>query len=151
METSGITAAASQGAGFGAPGGQQLGKDAFMSLLVQQLKHQDPMEPTTNEDFIAQLANFSSLEEMQNLNENIVGMVYLQQSNALLQQLTDSSNLIGKEVTFLDPQTQTESKGVVGKVKIVDGQALLDVDGQDIPLVFVTEVSSGTTSGDGQV
>ena len=131
--------------------GENLGKDAFMSLLVQQLKHQDPMEPTTNEDFIAQLANFSSLEEMQNLNENIVGMVYLQQSNALLQQLTDSSNLIGKEVTFLDPQTQAESKGVVGKVKIVDGQALLDVDGQDIPLVYVTEVSSGTTSGDGQV
>jgi flagellar basal-body rod modification protein FlgD len=151
METSGITAAASQAAGFGAPAGQAMGKDAFMSLLVQQLKNQDPMEPTTNEDFIAQLANFSSLEEMQNLNENIVGMVYLQQGNALLQQLTDSSNLIGKEITFLDPQTQAEKKGVVDKVKIVDGQALLDVDGQDVPLAYVTEVTDGTTQDDGQV
>ena len=151
METSGITAAANQAAGFGVPAGQELGKDAFMSLLVQQLKNQDPMEPTTNEDFIAQLANFSSLEEMQNLNENIVGMVYLQQGNALLQQLTDSSNLIGKEITFLDPQTQAEKKGVVDKVKIVDGQALLDVDGQDVPLAYVTEVTAGTTQDDGQV
>ena len=105
------------------------------------------------EESIAEALNEAkkAREEMQNLNENIVGMVYLQQGNALLQQLTDSSNLIGKEITFLDPQTQAEKKGVVDKVKIVDGQALLDVDGQDVPLAYVTEVTAGTTQDDGQV
>ena len=81
------------------PGSNELGKDAFMSLLVEQMKHQDPMAPTSNDQFIAQLAQFSSLEEMQVVNENLVALALLQQDNALMAQLTDSSALIGKNVT----------------------------------------------------
>ena len=48
-----------------------LGKDAFLNLLVTQLKNQDPLNPMDDRDFIAQMAQFSSLEQMQNLNTTL--------------------------------------------------------------------------------
>ena len=49
-----------------------LGKDAFLQLLVAQMKYQDPLEPTSNTEYISQLATFSELEEMQNLRVSSV-------------------------------------------------------------------------------
>ena len=48
-----------------------LGKDAFLSLLVTQMQHQDPTEPMDNSAFIAQLAQFSSLEQLQQMNQSL--------------------------------------------------------------------------------
>lgn len=118
-----------------------LGKDAFMQLLVSQMRNQDPMSPTSNEDFIAQLAQFSSLEQMEELNGNILGLAVLQQSNALMAQLTDSAALIGKEVRFIDPESGDEMLGNVTSVKIEDGLAVLNIDGEDVPLGNVTEIT----------
>ncbi len=120
---------------------QDLGKDAFMQLLVSQMRNQDPLSPTNNEDFIAQLAQFSSLEQMEELNDNILGLAVLQQSNALMAQLTDSSALIGKEVRFIDPTSGDEMTGQVTSVKIQDGLAVLNIGGDDVPLGNVTEVT----------
>lgn len=117
-----------------------LGKDAFMKLLVNQMKNQDPMAPADNSQMIAQLAQFSSLEEMQELNDNIVGLAVLQQGNALMSQLTTSSLLIGKDVKYVDPTTNAEAWGTVDSVKIADGQAVLSIDGSDIPLANVREL-----------
>jgi flagellar basal-body rod modification protein FlgD len=50
---------------------EPLGKDAFMTLLVTQLQHQDPTQPMDDSAFLAQLAQFSSLEQLQNLNEKL--------------------------------------------------------------------------------
>ena len=50
---------------------QELGRDAFLRLLTVQLQNQDPLEPVKNEDFVAQLAQFSSLEQLTLINENI--------------------------------------------------------------------------------
>jgi len=123
-----------------AVGGQAMGKDAFMKLLVNQIRNQDPMAPTDNQQFIAQLAQFSSLEQMQTMNENIVGLAVLQQNNALLEQLTSSSALIGQQVTWADATTGVERSGVVSSVKIVDGLAVLRVGAEDVPLATVVQV-----------
>lgn len=69
-----------------------LDKDAFLQLLVAQMKYQDPLEPTSNTEYISQLATFSELEEMQNLTSGMT----LQRASALVGQycfmkVTDSS------------------------------------------------------------
>ena len=141
MDLSGITASepSTIGAAAGLPS-QALDKTAFMELLVAQLKNQDPLEPASNEEFIGQLANFSSLEQLENLNDNFMTMVLLNQSNALLGQMTEGSALIGQSVNWLDPTTGEGGTGVVESVKIIDGTAFLKVGGQDVALVDVTEV-----------
>lgn len=68
-----------------------LGKEAFMNLLVTQLRNQDPLEPMENTEFVAQLAQFSSLEQLWNMNGNLQTNVILTQSlqNSLLSGLID--------------------------------------------------------------
>ncbi len=120
-----------------------LGKDAFLQLLVSQLQNQDPLEPTSNQEFVAQLAQFSTLEGIEEMNENIVGLAVLQQGNALLSQLTDSSSLIGKNVRFVPTNGIGEGEGRVDSVKIDNGYATLSINGQDIPLGNILEVDAG--------
>ena len=136
---------------FGAASGvgsSQLDKDAFMKLLVAQLKNQDPMQPTDNQAFIAQLAEFSALEEMQGVNENLVALAMLQEGNALLGQLTNSSSLIGKtiEYTAADGATAT---GTVDGVKLVDTGVLLSIGGEEVPLAQVLAVTAGEDGDSG--
>jgi flagellar basal-body rod modification protein FlgD len=73
---------------------QELGKDAFLGLLTTQLQYQDPLDPMSNEDFIAQLAQFSSLEQLMGIQE-AMGAVY-----AGIASMNNSSmaNLLGTEV-----------------------------------------------------
>jgi flagellar basal-body rod modification protein FlgD len=125
-----------------ASSGDALGKDSFMKLLIQQMKNQDPLEPAKNEEMLAQLAQFQNLEEMDELNSNIVGLAVLQQSNALLQQLTSASGLIGKQVEYVDATTGDKHWGVVDSVKIEEGVATLDIDGKSIPLADVVQVGA---------
>ncbi|MFT5688706.1 MAG: flagellar basal-body rod modification protein FlgD, partial [Planctomycetota bacterium] len=134
MELTGISAS-DPAIGQRAPESKaELDRGAFMNLLVAQLQHQDPLSPTGSEDFVAQLSSFSSLEQLEELNQGIFAMISLNQSNALLSQLTQGSALIGKEVTWNDPDTGVEQAGEVTSVKIENGLPFLSVDGQDVPL-----------------
>jgi flagellar basal-body rod modification protein FlgD len=135
------------GAGQGR-GAQELDRGAFMELLVAQMRNQDPLAPMDNQQFIAQLAQFSSLEEMQGVNENLVALAFLQEGNAVLTQLTNSSALIGKTVSYTDALSGESMQGVVDSVKLTDGVVLLRIAGQDVPLPSVTEVTG--TVGDGE-
>lgn len=125
-----------------------LGKDAFMALLVEQMKNQDPMNPQSNEDFIAQLASFSSLEQMEQMNANLLGMAILEESNALLSQLTEGAALIGKQVTWTDPATGLGGSGVVDSIQLQDGLSFLNVNGTEVPLYQVGEVSEAAPATD---
>src|SRR5690349_14677724 len=119
-----------------------VGKDAFMNLLATELRAQDPVEPAKSDEMLAQLAQFSSLEQMQNLNDSIVGLAVLQQSNAALQQLTDAAALMGKDVEYTGPDAQTETWGKVDGVKIKDGVAMLSIDGKDVPLASISQIGA---------
>ena len=124
-------------------GTQELDRDAFLDLFVAQLENQDPLDPVQNEEFVAQLATFSSLEQLEEMNDNLVAMIALNQGNALLSQLTQSSDLIGKTVNWIDPDTGVESQGVVERVKLTDGLAILSIDGRNVPLATVSEILGG--------
>ncbi len=71
-----------------------LGKDAFLTMLVAQMKNQDPLNPVENTEFTAQLAQFSSLEQMFNINDNLKN---IQMSQSSLNN-TQAINIIGKEI-----------------------------------------------------
>ncbi|MGE5340819.1 MAG: flagellar hook assembly protein FlgD [Candidatus Omnitrophota bacterium] len=73
---------------------KEMGKDAFMQLLINQMANQDPLEPMDNSQFVSQLAQFSSLEQMQNVASS-VEMLALSQTAATNSQMV---NLIGKRV-----------------------------------------------------
>ena len=101
-----------------------LDKNAFLQLLVAQMKYQDPLEPTSNTEYISQLATFSSLEEMQNMASSI--------------DLQRASSMVGKEVYIKTTDTTTGSTDYVhGKVDYViyeNGKAYLSVNGNNYPL-----------------
>ncbi len=88
-----------------------LGKDDFLRLLTVQLENQDPLSPLNNEDMIAQLAQFSSLEQLENINAN------LERNNdldLLLTQVlnnTTAAGLIGKEVVAVGETIHLDSSG----------------------------------------
>ena len=99
-------------------GTSELGKDAFLQLLVAQMKYQDPLNPTSDTEYIAQLAQFSQLEQMQNLaatNEN-----------------SQMLSMVGKEVCVSSENedgTLNYKQGGVEGVTISGGKAYLTVDG----------------------
>lgn len=75
-------------------GGSDLGEDSFMKLLVTQLQHQNPLEPQANEEFVAQLAQFSSLEQLTNANSALESL-YLAMASMNNASMTQ---LLGKQV-----------------------------------------------------
>ena len=114
--------------------------DAFLRLLIAQMQNQDPLNPMEATEYTAQLAQFSSLEQMEGVNENLVALAILQQGNALLGQLTNGSALIGQQVNYVDPNSGNIAGGVVESVKVEGDVVLMKVSGNDVPLGNVTEV-----------
>ncbi|MCR5278870.1 MAG: flagellar hook capping protein [Lachnospiraceae bacterium] len=95
-----------------------LDKDAFLQLLVAQMKYQDPLEPTQNTEYVSQLATFSSLEEMQNLN---AGMT-----------LQRASGLVGETVLIKAVNSATGgteyAQGMVDYVVYENNKAFVSVN-----------------------
>lgn len=135
--------------------GAELDKHAFLTLLITQLRHQDPMKPSDNGEFLAQMAQFTSLEQTQNinsgiekmnakldnLNQNIEDLLYLSQF-AQFTSIEAELLLLGKEVTL----KTAEGALIVGKVTSVQldqaGNRLV-VDGQVFTLAQLVKVNSG--------
>lgn len=97
MDIAGLTTTGLGTSGLTSPGGsttQTMGKEDFLKLLVAQLAHQDPMNPMDNTQFVTQLSQFTSVEQLMNINEGMNTLQLAQMSAANGQMAA----LIGKEV-----------------------------------------------------
>ncbi len=117
-----------------------LDQDAFMMLLLAQLKNQDPLKPMEDKDFIAQLAQFNSLSQLTQMNETLNNLI-------AAQTLTEASALIGKTVSGLTSEGDMVT-GLVSGLHVADGKVTLDVEGRDVMLDTVQSVQvPGSQSG----
>lgn len=114
-----------------------LGKDDFLKLLITQLRYQDPMNPVDDREFIAQMAQFSSLEQMQNMNKLLEEFTGAQHAMSMFAQAT---NLIGKNVK-VDRGDGEYRTGVVEAVRFSMAGPVIIVDGRDYMLADLLEVS----------
>ncbi len=125
-----------------------LGQDDFLKLLVTQLRHQDPLEPVKDQEFIAQLANFSSLEQVTNLNkqfsqvtallhDSLYAITSIQQATACLGRLIEYRS--GEEVLT----------GMVDAVRIEEGLPVLMIGDTRVDLSQVLAIKTPETATDG--
>jgi flagellar basal-body rod modification protein FlgD len=116
----------------GAAGG--LGKQDFFNLLAAQLRFQNPLEPVNNSEFMAQTAQFNTLEQLQQMN----GML---EAALGMNSLSQASDLIGRYVTAVNGD-ETIVEGTVTEVTMHEGQPMLLVDGTVVPLQNVVIVGA---------
>ncbi|MFD2670099.1 flagellar hook capping FlgD N-terminal domain-containing protein [Marinicrinis sediminis] len=113
-----------------------LGKDEFLQILVSQLANQDPMQPLQDREFIAQMAQFSSVEQIMNMSEEL---------GKLRQSMGISSDLIGKEISYTSwnqsEMAEEVKSGVVEGITMRQGLQYANVNGQDIPLESIVKIA----------
>ena len=109
--------------------GNSMDKDAFLQLLVAEMKYQDPLQPTSNTDYIAQFAQFSQVESLQNMSDNM--------------DLSRAQGLVGQTVVLSSENAQGETEyitGVVDSVTFEDGTPYLHVNGGSYKMDSLEEV-----------
>ena len=104
---------------------QQFDKLDFMKLLIAQLQNQDPLEPLDNNQFVAQMTDFSSLEQLGNIDKSV---------NSLGSLLTDNGNLLNGGAMLLNQEVSilnglTEEVGLVDKIRMQDSKLEVSVNG----------------------
>ena len=113
--------------------GQSLGKDAFLQLFTTQARMQNPMNPMEGNDFLAQLAQFSSLEQMSNLNVNFEKLLSVQQG-------LQAGAMVGKIVSYLDVETGELEAGQVSAVRLTSSGPVLVVGNEQVPISQVASI-----------
>ncbi|MBI4530647.1 MAG: flagellar hook assembly protein FlgD [Candidatus Latescibacteria bacterium] len=93
--------------------GQVLGKDEFLKLLLTQVKNQDPLNPLEDKEFVAQLAQFSSLEQLQNVNSILKDSLGTNASLTRTMNTTAATALVGKNVAIRTDSIDFRGKGDV--------------------------------------
>lgn len=128
-------------------------QDQFLNLLVTQLRHQDPLEPTKQEDFLGQLAQFATVEGIENLNTQIEELINVQGGTSdtpsgQWQTIAAASNLIGRSVEYTPTsenadETDEPVEPVIGNVEAVvieKDEVSVRVDGTVVPLTDIREI-----------
>lgn len=133
-----------------------LGKDDFMKLLITQLQNQDPTNPMKDNEFIAQMAQFSSLEQTMNLAKSFEKFAEAQNQSQLIQY----NSFVGKEIKWHQIQENDNGKpvegedgkpvisegiGVINSIKFVNGSAVFTLaDGKELTPGNISEVMAGS-------
>ena len=111
----------------------ELGKDAFLKILIAQLSNQDPLDPLKDKDFIAQMAQFSTLEQMTNMSKSIEQMNALSRGAAV--------SYIGRTVEYENEDGLNEY-GKIAYLRFEKGGTILVTDQEiDVPLEKVLAVA----------
>lgn len=111
----------------------QLGQQQFLSLLTAQLVHQNPLEPTSQEDFLGQLAQFSTLSGIEQLN-------YSFESMFKLQSLTQGASLVGKNVQYFSKAAGEKTTGIVDAASVEKGELVLTINGEKVAISDISSV-----------
>lgn len=124
MDVAGIRSFNELSASVRAQNKQELGKNQFLELMITQLKHQDPLNPAQNEDFIAQLAQFSSLEGIENLNKSVDSMATAMRATVTM----EAAALVGRSVLVPTDRTFMQGSSLVGSVNVSQSTSNLVVE-----------------------
>lgn len=129
-------------------GASSLGKDDFLKILMTQLQNQDPLNPMQDKDFVAQMATFSTLEQITNMGTSMDKFIQVLEKN----QLMNYSQLVGKEVTWSTPASAdgrtpaAQGTGKVTSVQVKDGNVLATMeDGSEIDPANLTQMADPLT------
>ena len=138
LKAAGATAAASSNGNpiTGAAGGA-LGKTEFLQLLVQEMTNQDPLKPADNTQFIAQLAQFSTLEQMQNMNDGFKNL-------STTFQTAQARGLLNVDIKAVNSNTGATVTGTVDQIIMnTDGSVQVDVNGTAVNHSDIVSIGAG--------
>ena len=110
----------------------QIGQDQFMQLLVTQLRNQDPMEPVKQQDFLGQLAQFSSLAGIEKLNTNFA-------ESLKFQQLSQGGALVGSRVEYANAQGESKT-GMIDSARVLNGELRFQIGDDTVGLSDIAGV-----------
>lgn len=115
----------------------KLGSQDFLNLMLKQLNYQDPLEPVSNTEFIAQQAQFTQLQTTQEMNNNILS------NNSV----SEALSLVGKSVTLTNPDDAKKTiTGTVTSATMDGKNTTIKVNGKDYALTYLKSVNAATTN-----
>jgi flagellar basal-body rod modification protein FlgD len=112
-------------------------KQMFMELMVAQLRYQDPLNPADSGEFLAQSAQFTSLEKMQDVSDRVGALLGSQMAFG-------AGAMVGQQVSWIDTDGVTSHSGTISGVTFGAQGPVFDVDGTQVPLAQLLSV--GTTT-----
>ena len=115
-------------------GPKTLGQEDFLKLIAVQMKSQDPLNPMKDTEFISQMANFTSLEQMKNLTSSF--QAFVSQQRAI-----DAQSYLGKTVTLLAGESGAVS-GPVSGITFEEGMPRIVVNGTPYDPAFITSIQA---------
>jgi flagellar basal-body rod modification protein FlgD len=111
----------------------QMGKETFLKLLVAQLQYQDPSNPASSTEFMSQTATFSQVEKLDEL-------VSLTTASLTSQSALTAGAMVGQTVSYMATNGEI-TKGTVTSVRFNSAEPSLVVDGNEVPMSRLTEVT----------
>ena len=118
----------------------QMGKDTFLKLLVAQMKYQDPANPASSTEFMAQTAAFTQVEKLEELAKQNAALLTLQRSSS-------AAALVGRAVKYTDESGATKT-GTVSSVKLGTDttEAVAMINGVSVEMGRITEVANSASA-----
>lgn len=126
-----------------APKSDELGQKAFLKLMITQLENQDPLSPQENTEFIAQLAQFSSVESLDRLNNNFDSFT----QNFVANQALQASSLVGRSVSVATDQARLEAgRSVTALIEVPASTDDVNIDVFDSAGSLVDQIPLGSSA-----